>query len=123
MSEYNDFIDLSYLQRIGKNDPRFILQMLQSFASTNQLIREGLSSALKDRDHQALAEELHKLVFALGVIGAKHALTQVRGLEERVKNREIDHQELKKACIQLDQALELLSQEAHTRSNELNELI
>lgn len=123
LSVFNDSIDLGYLKKIGKNDPRFILQMLQSFASTTQLIREGLASAVKSRNHHAVAEELHKLVFALGVVGANQALTGVRGLEERVKGGQIGHNEVEKICAQLDLALDILTREAHTRSGEFSEMI
>lgn len=122
LSVFSDSIDLSYLQKIGKNDPRFILQMLQSFASTAQLIRERLSSAIKSRDHQVVAEELHKLVFALGVVGANRALAAVRDLEEKVKEGQIGHEEVEKTCTQLDQDLELLIREAQLWSNEYSEM-
>lgn len=120
---FNDSIDLCYLQKIGKNDPRFILQMLQSFASTAQLIRERLSSAVKSQDHQIVADELHKLVFALGVVGANQALASVRGLEEKVKEGKLGQDEIEKYCNQLDQVLESLTAEAHSRSKEFSETI
>lgn len=121
LSDFTDAIDLTYLRKIGKNDNRFVIQMLYSFAGTAQLIREQIGHHIQEKNQQGVGEELHKLVFALGVVGANQTQEQVRALEGKVKRSEVDPAGLQVACNLLDSVLAQLIQEAHSYINELAE--
>lgn len=105
-------INLSYLQKISGNNAVFIGNMLRSFIDTASSVRQEIRAMLEARNKTGIGEELHKLIFALGVIGADGLKEEVRGLEQRAKKDRISIRELQIACTRLGTTLQTLIQEA-----------
>ena len=70
-------IDLSYLQRIGNNDPSFIKMMLDSFLENAESLQQRLDLAISNTDTQQIGDIAHQLKFSLGVLG-------IRALDEKL---------------------------------------
>ena len=86
-------IDLSYLQRIGNNDPAFIKMMLDSFLENAQLLQQRLDSALCNSDCKLIGEIAHQLKFSLGVLGIKgldEKLTWLQDVSSQIASTDID---------------------------------
>lgn len=86
-------IDLSYLQRIGNNDPAFIKMMLDSFLENAQLLQQRLDMALSNADIKLIGEIAHQLKFSLGVLGIKaldEKLTWLQDISSQVTSTDIN---------------------------------
>lgn len=79
-------IDVDNLLRIGKNNRGFVGMMLQSFRdSSNEIIGE-MEHALERKDWTKTAQLVHKLKFALHVMGAGNLDEEVRWIETHTRN-------------------------------------
>ncbi len=79
-------IDIDNLLRIGKNNRGFVGMMLQSFRdSSNEIIGE-MGHSLERKDWAHTAQLVHKLKFALNVMGAGSLDEEVRWIETQTRN-------------------------------------
>lgn len=79
-------IDLSYLLQIGKNNRGFVGMMLQSFRDSASEITGAMEQALERRDWSTTAQLVHKLKFALNVMGAGSLDEEVKWIERNTRN-------------------------------------
>jgi CheY-like chemotaxis protein len=83
-------IDFTYLLRIGKNNRAFVGMMLNSFRdSSNEIISE-MERALERKDWAKTARLVHKLKFALNVVGAVSLDEEVKWLEANTRQAHPD---------------------------------
>lgn len=81
-------IDLSYLLELGKNNRAFVGMMLKSFRDTAEEHVAEMEKALPVSDWEKTARLLHKMKFALNVIGAKSLEEEMKWLEARTRHPE-----------------------------------
>ena len=62
-------IDLSYLRRVGNGNPMFIKTILNSFVESADEISAEMERMLVLNDRKGIGEAVHKVKFALGVVG------------------------------------------------------
>lgn len=79
-------IDLSYLLRIGKNNRAFVGMMLQSFRDSAAEITGEMEQSLDKKDWPRIAQLVHKLKFALNVMGAGSLDEEVKWIETNTRN-------------------------------------
>jgi len=79
-------IDLSYLLRIGKNNRGFVGMMLQSFRDSASEIIAELEHSMERKDWPKTAQLVHKLKFALNVMGAGSLDEEVKWIETNTRN-------------------------------------
>ncbi len=112
-------INLSYLEKISGNNTVFIGNMLRSFIDTASSVSREIKKMLEAKDKSGVAEELHKLIFALGVIGADGLKEEIRGLEQRAKKDRISIRDLQHACTRLGATLQKLILEAQEEEHKI----
>jgi PAS domain S-box-containing protein len=78
-------IDLTYLLRIGKNNRGFVGMMLQSFRDSATEIIGEMEQSLEKKDWPRIAQLVHKLKFALNVMGAGSLDEEVKWIETNTK--------------------------------------
>jgi len=117
VSGKSDQIDLTYLQAISGQDPVFLQKMMQSFLETSEEIQCGVSTALKAGDLEKLAEELHKLIFALGILGVGDLRDHVRAVEQGARYKIWSMAELEEECQLLQVPLEQLKLQVNQALN------
>lgn len=78
-------IDLSYLNRVGNGNPEFVQTMLRSFAESVTESCSEIESHLLRGDRKSIGEVVHKLKFALGVVGVTALKETVAFLEDQGK--------------------------------------
>jgi len=81
-------IDLSYLQRIGNNDPAFIKMMLDSFLENAESLQQRLDLAISNTDTQQIGDIAHQLKFSLGVLGIRALDEKLSWLQESASRTE-----------------------------------
>lgn len=74
--------NLSYLERVGNNDPQFVTQILESFLEQAGLTLEIVRKASSERDRVSIQKSVHKLKPSLTMIGADTCRAQAAALEE-----------------------------------------
>lgn len=79
-------IDLTYLLRIGRNNRAFVGMMLQSFRDSAREIIGEMEQALESKDWAKTAQLMHKLKFALNVMGAGSLDEEVRWIETNTRH-------------------------------------
>lgn len=79
-------VDLTYLRQIGKNNQAFIGMMLQSFRDSAREIIGEMEQALESKDWAKTAQLMHKLKFALNVMGAGSLDEEVRWIETNTRH-------------------------------------
>lgn len=104
-------IDLSYLNRVGNQNPEFIQTMLRSFAHSVAECCVELRDSLPTGDRRAIGAVAHKLKFALGVVGVTALNESVAFLENQGKdlNESASAEEYRRVVDQFVQELEGLS--------------
>lgn len=83
-------IDLTYLLRIGKNNRGFVGMMLQSFRDSATGIIGEMEQSLEIKDWPRIAQLVHKLKFALNVMGAGSLDEEVKWIEAHTRNPKPD---------------------------------
>jgi two-component system, sensor histidine kinase len=78
-------IDLTYLLRIGRNNRAFVGMMLQSFRDSASEITGEMELALEGKDWAKTAQLVHKLKFALNVIGAGNLGEEMKWIEANTR--------------------------------------
>jgi HPt (histidine-containing phosphotransfer) domain-containing protein len=86
-------IDLTYLKKVGNNDPSFIAMMLASFLRNTDQLQQRLLVAVDTTDFNMIGEIAHQLKFSLGVLGVKALDEKLVWLQQQalvtgVQNRE-----------------------------------
>ncbi|MFM7672424.1 MAG: ATP-binding protein [Bacteroidota bacterium] len=78
-------IDLAYLNRVGNGNPEFVRMMLHSFVDSVEESCADLKAHLQRGDRRSIGEVVHKLKFALGVVGVTELKETVAYLEAEGK--------------------------------------
>jgi len=86
-------VDLTYLLELGKNNRAFVGMMLKSFRETAEEITGEMEEALQASDWERSARLIHKMKFALSVIGAGSLQSEIKWLEARTRNPEAEYAE------------------------------
>ncbi len=88
-------IDLTYLRKTGKDNPAFLVKMLDSFCQTTEKILSSLEKAMQQKEDLTFKDLLHQLKFPLGVVGQSELVIQIIMLEiESEKlNDDISHRD------------------------------
>lgn len=81
-------VDLTYLLELGKNNRAFVGMMLKSFRDTAEEHVAEMEKALHVSDWEKTARLLHKMKFALSVIGARSLEDEMKWLEARTRHPE-----------------------------------
>ena len=85
LSQEHSIINLAYLKKTGKDDPVFLVKMLNSFCQTAEKILHSLKEAVQQKDDRTLQDLLHQLKFPLGVVGQSDLVSQITVLEKQIK--------------------------------------
>ncbi len=86
-------IDLDNLLRIGKNNRGFVGMMLRSFRDSASEILGDMEEALAKKEWGVTAQLLHKLKFALHVMGAGNLDEEVKWIETHANNPQPENEE------------------------------
>lgn len=84
-------IDLTYLLRIGRDNRAFVGMMLHSFRDSASEITGEMEQALEKQDWHTTARLVHKLKFALHVMGAGSLDEEVKWLETNTRQQSQDN--------------------------------
>lgn len=79
-------IDLNNLLRIGNNNRSFVALMLQSFIDSTTEIIGDMEQSLERKDWLKIAQLVHKLKFALNVMGAGSLDEEIKWIETHTKH-------------------------------------
>lgn len=105
-------INLNYLMKVGKNNIQFVLMMLQSFCETVDETSCDIDVAIGNKEWEILGQLVHKLKFALSVVGVETLKNDVTWLEKETKQQTVSDKEITEKAIVFNTQLKALGQKA-----------
>jgi hypothetical protein len=75
-------IDLTYLKRSSKEDPVFLVKMLDSFCTTTEQLLIELEKAISQKDALVIKNLIHQLKFPMSVVGQNELVNQLNEFEK-----------------------------------------
>ena len=113
-SENLKFVDLSYLSRKTKSDPKLMMEMISLYLDQTPSLIAAMKQGLYDKDYSALQSAVHKMVPSFSIMGISKDFENIaKKVQEDVDNIQRHRHgmpdlvlQLEKVCIEACKELE-----------------
>ena len=80
-------LDLSFLEKMSGNSPKFILNMIDLFISQTPVLQSAIEEAISQKDWDKIASNVHKMKTSFAYLGRADITEQLKTIEQLALDR------------------------------------